>query len=111
MAMKNHFEIQTTFVVALRFFESALKYKLICRTLVILGQRLSGYNLSQIDFLVSSGSQADPRDLDDIVLACTSDNLVIGLFFSKKYWHVLNYRWYAQTQYHPAHTDQLDFLN
>ena len=46
MAMKNHFEIQTTFVVALSFFESALKYTLICRTLVILGQRLSGYNLS-----------------------------------------------------------------
>ena len=39
--------------------------------------------VGKLMFLVSSGSQADSRMLNIIVLALTSDNLVIGQFFSK----------------------------
>ena len=46
----------------------------------------------EIDFLVSSGSQADLRDLDDIVLACTSGNLVRARFSSKKVFNKLDLR-------------------
>ena len=45
-----------------------------------------------IDFLARSGRQADPRDLDDIVLAYTSDNLVIGQKKSKKVFNKLDLR-------------------
>ena len=46
-----------------------------------------------IFFSVSSGSQADPRELDNIVLAYTSDNLVCARIFSKKVLKLLYLRW------------------
>ena len=58
-------------------------------TLVPRSQTLLRSEVSQINgkntFLVISGSQADPRELDDIVLAHTSDNLARTRIFSKKY--------------------------
>ena len=46
-----------------------------------------------MDFLVSSVSQADPRELNDIVLAHNSDNLVRFRIFSKKVLKLLDLRW------------------
>ena len=76
-----------------------------------------GFDLSFEPCLSSTRCESNMRE-ELTRTRITSVNLVIWILLSKKYGHVLNYRWYtraryhrAHARYHRAHADQLDFLN